>query len=232
MAIDTKSMMKADKKLAQGAIKSAKALLSDLSKTQKAIDRAMIAENKRDKRIAQDTVKSAKAYLKNLNSGFDNAGALLTIKIEGNCSKFHSTDVPHVIAESEESKLQKPSRAVMNLLNKMNVELDDIITSLPDGFVSNTSHRMTVLRRKFIHSKMIEGVLTWRMLLCGGIKYMYPNKGIVTYKVCDWNYDTAPEVKKVNKVKSNVKSNVNVNKKEGMVRMLIAKFEPSQRASV
>ena len=105
MAIDTKSMMKADKKLAQGAIKSAKALLSDLSKTQKAIDRAMIAENKRDKRIAQDTVKSAKAYLKNLNSGFDNAGALLTIKIEGNCSKFHSTDVPHVIAESEESEL-------------------------------------------------------------------------------------------------------------------------------
>lgn len=101
---------------------------------------------------------------------------------------------------SSSTKYRKPSVKVNELLKTMNVEIDDKITSLPDVFVKNTRRHTTLLRRRYIVNMMDEGILTWRMLLCGGIQYTCPDSlKTKKYSLTDWKYDIVECHKSVKK---------------------------------
>ena len=105
---------------------------------------------------------------------------------------------------SSSTKYRKPSVKVNELLKtmnvEMNVEIDDKITSLPDVFAKNTRRHTTLLRRRYIVNMMDKGILTWRMLLCGGIQYTCPNTlKTKKYSLTDWKYDIVECHKSVKK---------------------------------
>lgn len=136
--------------------------------------------------------------LTNPLSALANAPTLVAVDVQHQQqhSTYKATNVPDTLAHLS-TPTRKPSPSVVKLLHTMGVQLDDrvIPASIPDVFRNNTGRRMTTARRQLIVQKVDEGVLTWRMLLCGGIVFLHPSKGTTTYKVGDWKYDTAPDKK-------------------------------------